>query len=448
MPPIVITIINFLLSLSFLIVLHELGHFIPARLFNTRVEKFFLFFDIKFSLFKKKIGDTVYGIGWLPLGGYVKISGMIDESMDKEQMEQPPQPWEFRSKPAWQRLIIMLGGVIVNVLVGFAIYILLIFNNGEQRALGTDYKYGFGFPETLEKVGFKQGDQVLLVNNDTLQQARLLNQRLIFRDVKTVTVIRDNKPVTLSIPQDIGTRLFNDGVPAVLEYRFPFAVDSVATGSPAEKIGLVKGAKIVSVANHPVTYYTDFVYAMNHKVTLEKPFEVVYEIDGQQVVKEASLKGQKKKLLGVYAKPVEEDIVKVTDVRYGFGESIAKGISSGYWAMSDYITQFKYVFTSKGASQLGGFGTIAKLYPDTFNWTQFWQTTAWISFVLAIMNILPIPALDGGHVMFLLYEMITGRKPGDKFLERAQIAGILILLTLMVYANGNDIYKWVMERFF
>lgn len=448
MPSIIITIINFLLSLSFLIILHELGHFIPARLFKTRVEKFYLFFDIKYSLFKKKIGDTVYGIGWLPLGGYVKISGMIDESMDTEAMALPPQPWEFRSKPAWQRLIIMLGGVIVNVIVGFAIYIILIFNNGGQEATGTDYKYGWGFPETLEKEGFKQGDQVLLVNGDTLQQARALHQRLILRDTKTVTVLRDGASVTLAISDDIGSKMFNDGVPINMQYRYPFVIDSVAPSSAASKIGIAPGAKIISVAGYPVNFYTDLVYAMNHKVVMDKPFTVVYKQNGEIVTKEASLKGAKKQLLGVYARPTESGIENVKQLNYSFGESVVKGIDRGYWAMSDYLTQFKYIFTKKGASQLGGFGTIAKLYPDTFNWLQFWETTAWISLVLAIMNILPIPALDGGHVMFLLYEIITGRKPGDKFLERAQITGILILLTLMVYANGNDLYKWIMERFF
>ncbi len=448
MHPTVILVINFLLSLSFLIVLHELGHFIPARLFKTRVEKFYLFFDIKYSLFKKKIGDTVYGIGWLPLGGYVKISGMIDESMDTEAMALPPQPWEFRSKPAWQRLIIMLGGVIVNVIVGFAIYIILILNLGGQQATGSDVKYGFGFPETLEKEGFKQGDQVLLVNGDTLDQGRLLTQRLIFRNVKTVTVLRDGKPVTLNISKDIGSKIFNDGVAGALEPRVPFVVRDTEPGTPAAKMGIAPGDKLLNVAGYPIAYHTDFTYAMNHKATMDKPFDVVYVHQGDTITKEVSLKGQKKQQLGVYPKFTETDAVKVKPLSYTFGESVSKGIDRGYWAMSDYITQFKYVFTKKGASQLGGFGTIAKLYPDTFDWIHFWETTAWISFVLAIMNILPIPALDGGHVTFLLYEIITGRKPGDKFLERAQIIGILILLTLMVYANGNDLYKWIMERFF
>lgn len=447
MHPTVILIINFLLSLSFLIVLHELGHFIPARLFKTRVEKFYLFFDIKYSLFKKKIGETVYGIGWLPLGGYVKISGMIDESMDKEQMALPAQPWEFRYKPAWQRLIIMVGGVVVNVLLGFIIYIGLIYSNGTEKATGTDFKYGFGFPETLEKVGFEQGDQILLVNNDTLQNARALNSRLIFRDVKTVTVLRDGAPAVVTIPSDIGSRMFNDGVSPSLEYRFPFYIGKIEPKSIADSLGIKAGARVLSIAGYPIEYNSDYTYAINHKVKDSGDFEVVFEQNGAKTAYTVNFKGDKTRQLGIYKKPLDKNAVKITDVTYSLSESITQGIKQGYWTMHDYIVQFKYVFTKKGASQLGGFGTIAKLYPDTFNWTQFWATTAFISFILAIMNILPIPALDGGHVMFLLYEIITGRKPGDKFLERAQIAGILILLTLMVYANGNDLYKWLAEKF-
>ncbi|PZX44077.1 regulator of sigma E protease [Nonlabens dokdonensis] len=454
MHPTVVLIINFLMSLSLLIVLHELGHFIPARLFKTRVEKFYLFFDIKYSLFKKKIGETVYGIGWLPLGGYVKISGMIDESMDKEQMAQEPKEWEFRSKPAWQRLIIMLGGVIVNVVLGFVIYIGLIAYNGTNEASGADFKYGFGFPETLEEVGFRKGDQILLIDQDTIDFAPTLNQKLIFRDIETVTVLRNGEKVEVAIPEDIGSRMFEAGVSTSLEARVPFTVDSVVVDSKAYKIGIKDGSKIISVAGYPIEFNTDYSYAMNHKVKHEEPFEVVWEYNGERYNKEVTFTTIEKKtfffftkevdepkVLGIIKKPTEKGYAKVTRKQYSFSESISAGISRGYWTMHDYIVQFKYVFTAKGASQLGGFGTIAKLYPDTFDWTAFWATTAFISFILAIMNILPIPALDGGHVMFLLYEIITGRKPGDKFLERAQIIGIVILLSLMLYANGNDLFK-------
>lgn len=454
MHPTVVLIINFLMSLSLLIVLHELGHFIPARLFKTRVEKFYLFFDIKYSLFKKKIGETVYGIGWLPLGGYVKISGMIDESMDKEQMAQEPKEWEFRSKPAWQRLIIMLGGVFVNVVVGFVIYICLIAFNGTNEAQGEDYKYGFGFPETLEDIGFKQGDKVLLADNDTIEYAPSFNHMLIFRDISTVTVIRDGKKVDVTIPEDIGSRMFQAGVPSSLEARYPFKVGEVAAGTKADSIGIKTGATIKSVAGFPINYNTDYTYAINHKVKNHEPFHVVWEYEGKTYDKEVVFTTKEVKSFIFFTKTVEEpkilgftkpstdkDYASVTRKKYSFSESISAGISKGYMTMHDYIVQFKYVFTKKGASQLGGFGTIAKLYPDTFDWSAFWGTTAFISFILAIMNILPIPALDGGHVMFLLYEIITGRKPGDKFLEKAQIIGIVILLSLMLYANGNDLFK-------
>lgn len=434
------------MSLSLLIVLHELGHFIPARLFKIKVEKFYLFFDIKFSLFKKKIGDTVYGIGWLPLGGYVKIAGMIDESMDKEQMALPPKPWEFRSKPAWQRLIVMLGGVIVNVLVGFVIYAGLIYTQGTPQSTGDDIKYGFGFSKTLEDVGFQQGDQPYLINGDTLEYALDLNKQLVFRDVETVTVLRNGQPVQISIPEDIGDRMFENGVTGRPDIRFPFVIDSVTTGKLADSLGIKVGDQIISMAGYPVEYQTDVSYALNNKVKAGEPFIISVVSNGDQKDLELSLSQDQlmnKSSFGIVMQSTDNDFVKRTRRDYAIGESLIAGISRGYWTMYDYIAQFKYVFTKKGAGQLGGFGTIAKLYPDTFDWIGFWNTTALISFILAVMNILPIPALDGGHVMFLLYEIITGRKPGDKFMERAQIAGILILLALMFYANGNDVYKWL-----
>jgi regulator of sigma E protease len=444
MHPTVILIINFLMSLSLLIVLHELGHFVPARLFKIKVEKFYLFFDIKFSLFKKKIGDTVYGIGWLPLGGYVKIAGMIDESMDKEQMAQPPKPWEFRSKPAWQRLIVMLGGVIVNVLVGFIICAAILMYQGTQVATADNFEYGFGIPKTLEEVGFEQGDKPLLVNGDTLQSALSLNHRLIFRDVESVGVLRDNELVQINIPDDIGDRLFEDGVGPNLEPRYPFNIVKVTAGKLADSIGIAPGDKLVAIGGFPIEYSTDIEYAINNKINTDEPTIISYLSDGVQQDVEVDLNQSKlKDGFGIVIQSNDDDYATVSRRNYTLLEAIPAGISKGYWIMHDYVVQFKYVFTEKGAGQLGGFGTIAKLYPDSFDWVGFWSTTALISFILAIMNILPIPALDGGHVMFLLYEIITGRKPGEKFMERAQIIGILLLLALMLYANGNDVYKWL-----
>ena len=418
MHPTIVLIINFLMSLSLLIILHELGHFIPARLFKIKVEKFYLFFDLKFSLFKKKIGDTVYGIGWLPLGGYVKIAGMIDESMDKEQMALPPQPWEFRSKPAWQRLIVMLGGVFVNVLVGFIIYAAIIYTQGVPVVVGDDVKYGYGFPATMEEVGFQQGDQPLLVDGDTLTNSLLLNRHLIFRNVEEVSVLRNGEVVDITIPEDMGDRMFEDGVAASLDARFPFLLEEALPGSIADSINIKKGDDIISVAGYPVTYQTDVSYAFNNMVKPDVPFIMSIVSNGDQ--RDVQLDLTQEQLaggLGLNMLSTEQDLIPRTRRYFSIGESFVEGVSKGYWTMYDYIAQFKYVFTKKGAGQLGGFGTIAKLYPDSFDWIQFWGTTALISFILAVMNILPIPALDGGHVMFLLYEIITGRKPGDKFME-------------------------------
>ena len=393
MHPYIIIAINFFMSLSLLIVLHELGHFIPARLFKTRVEKFFLFFDIKFSLFKKKIGETEYGIGWLPLGGYVKIAGMIDESMDKEQMAQESKPWEFRSKPAWQRLIIMLGGVIVNVLVGFFIYIMLFYSNGRNVATGSDYEFGFGMPPVLEEIGFEDGDQVLLVDGDTLQIADNLVHRFVYRSVEVVTVLRDGTPVEISIPDDMGDRVFNADIMGPLEPRFPFEVGEVEEGTIADKIGIKPGMTIVEMAGKPITYNTDYTEVIKYVVNDSTPFEIKFQNKmGMVQSKIIDFKDNRKRIIG-FRKAPTVDYVTARDVDYSFSESVSEGFTHGYWTMRDYVKQFDYVFTKKGASQLGGFGTIAKLYPDTWDWTKFWERTAWISFVLAIMNILPFPAL-------------------------------------------------------
>jgi len=435
MSPFFVKAIQLLLSLSILIVLHELGHFIPAKLFKTRVEKFYLFFDVKFSLFKKKIGETVYGIGWLPLGGYVKISGMIDESMDKEQMAGPPQPWEFRSKPAWQRLIIMLGGVTVNIILGFLIYMAIIFTWGTNHVGFDDLPSGFAVHESFKNFGFKDGDRILAVNGKEMEDVTDINHNLFMRDVKEITVQHPSgQKETLQIPEDIGTTMFESGVLRPFSPILPPVIDSLVQGMPAEKSGFQKGDKIVSVNNQPVKYWSDFNTLKAADTTntalaitylrngLENTLNVVPNEDGH---------------LGVYPE------VNYTSqhIDYSFIESISKGFEFGYWTLHDYIAQFKYVFTKKGASQVGGFGAIGNLFPDAWNWKAFWGTTAFISIILAFMNILPIPALDGGHVMFLLYEIIAGRKPNDKFMEYAQLVGFFLLIALLLFANGNDIYR-------
>ncbi len=433
MSPFFVKAIQLLLSLSILIVLHELGHFIPAKLFKTRVEKFYLFFDIKFSLFKKKIGETVYGIGWLPLGGYVKISGMIDESMDKEQMAGPPQPWEFRSKPAWQRLIIMLGGVTVNIILGFLIYMAIIFTWGTNHIGFEDMPNGFAIEESFKKLGFEDGDRITAVNGKPLDDVTQINHHLFMRDIKDISVLHQNgSEATIQIPEDIGTTMFESGVLRPFSPISEPIIDSIYMDIAA-KAGLKKGDRVIEVNKKPIKYWHEFrTTVLDHK---EKPLALTFVRNGE--TKTTSLTPNEEGLIGVVVK----NSYTIQHKKYSLGESITEGFDFGYWTLHDYIAQFKYVFTKKGATQVGGFGAIGNLFPDAWNWRAFWATTAFISIILAFMNILPIPALDGGHVMFLLYEIIAGRKPNDKFMEYAQLVGFIVLIALLLFANGNDIYR-------
>ena len=441
MTPFAVKAIQLLLSLSLLIVLHELGHFIPAKLFKTRVEKFYLFFDVKFSLFKKKIGETVYGIGWLPLGGYVKIAGMIDESMDKEQMAGPPQPWEFRSKPAWQRLIIMLGGVTVNIIVGFVIYMGILYFYGRNITTNEDIPQGFAVTQQFKDYGFRDGDHILTVNGEPFEDVMEINRYMFLRDVSKVEVKhRDGSIESISVPEDAGTKMFQN------DTHFPFTprrlaiLDTVLEDHPAGKAGFQKNDKIIAVNGTSVQFYDEF-----QNLTL-KDKENTIVVSREDKVDTLRVTPNEKGIIGVnsFGKDIVSQIGK-TEIKYSFGESIVGGVSFGYNTLKDYVKQFKYVFTSKGATQVGGFGAIGNLFPDAWDWQSFWATTALISIILAFMNILPIPALDGGHVMFLLYEIVTGRKPNDKFMEYAQMVGFFILIALVLFANGNDIYRWLFE---
>ncbi|WP_372755908.1 RIP metalloprotease RseP [Mariniflexile sp.] len=428
-----------LLSLSILVVLHELGHFIPAKLFKTRVEKFYLFFDVKFSLFKKKIGDTVYGIGWLPLGGYVKISGMIDESMDTEQMALPPQPWEFRSKPAWQRLIIMLGGVTVNFILAFVLFMIMLLVWGTNYTTKDDIKYGFGVAKTLESYGFQQGDKVISVNGEAYKDLTIdINKYIMFRKVENIKVEHPNGTVEeITLPEDIGTKLFEAGDIPALAPRYTFLLDSIVKDSPADKAGLLATDKIVAINGKPITYYSDLTYQLKNNTEGSLNFEV--ERDNQ--IKTLTITKNEDKTIGVVSKIADMDFIKIRNREYSFSESIAGGLSQGYWEVKDYLAQFKYIFTKKGASQIGGFAAIGNMFPATWDWHAFWYLTAFLSIMLGVLNLLPIPALDGGHVAFLLYEIVSGRKPGDKFMEYAQMVGFFILIGLVLFANGNDIFK-------
>ena len=428
-----------LLSLSILVVLHELGHFIPAKIFKTRVEKFYLFFDVKFSLFKKKIGETVYGIGWLPLGGYVKISGMIDESMDTEQMAQEPQPWEFRSKPAWQRLIIMLGGVTVNFLLAFFLFIMMLFVWGTKYSTKDDIKYGYSVAKTLENYGFQQGDRVISINGEPFEDLTIdINKYIMFRDVNNIKVEHSDGSVEdIKIPEDIGTQLFEAGDLPALTPRYPFELDSITPDSPAEIAGLQPTDKIVAINGNPVKYYADLTYQIKNSDS----DELLVKVERNNQLEELRIKPNEDKIIGIYARPSDLEFIKFNQKDYGFTESVSAGISNGYWEVKDYLAQFKYIFTKKGATQIGGFAAIGNMFPPVWNWQAFWYLTAFLSIMLGVLNLLPIPALDGGHVMFLLYEMVSGRKPGDKFMEYAQMVGFFILIALVLFANGNDIYK-------
>ncbi|ASV29977.1 RIP metalloprotease RseP [Maribacter cobaltidurans] len=450
MSPIAIKTIQFFLSLSLLIVLHELGHFIPAKLFKTRVEKFYLFFDVKFSLFKKKIGETVYGIGWLPLGGYVKIAGMIDESMDTEAMKEEPKPWEFRSKPAWQRLIIMLGGVTVNFILAVIIYIGMAYSYGEQYIPADSLKDGFLVTEKNigDELGIKTGDLIVAVDGEKVEKFSSLPLEII--NGNTITIQRDGRTFDQEIPVDfIATLLEDEDKARFLSLRTPFVVREIPEDSPNLNSGLKEKDEVIAVNGQSVIYQDEIVPILEENKG--KKVELTVKRDGKTIPIEAQVTNEGK--LGVFAgynsfdEYAENGYFKIEKVKYSFLESIPAGIDKGVSTLSGYVKQMKKIFNpSTGAYKgVGGFAAIGGLFPDGWDWPAFWSATAFISIILAFMNILPIPALDGGHVMFLLYEMITGRKPSDKFLEYAQITGFFLLIALLLFANGNDLYKWLFK---
>jgi len=426
------------LSLSILIILHELGHFIPARLFKTRVEKFYLFFDPWFSLFKFKRGHTEYGIGWLPLGGYVKISGMIDESMDKEQMQQPPKPWEFRSKPAWQRLIIMIGGVTVNLILGFLIYSMVLFVWGKEHLPLQNLEYGVYVDSTLTPYGLQDGDKILAVRDGNAQYFEELGKEILINNARVLEIERDGKEETVRLPENIEKELLANEVKTLFMPRYPFVIDSILPGSMAEKAGLLRNDHLVSVAGTPTPGVMEGMKAIRqHK---GETVDMVVERNGQELSKTVEVNAEGK--IGIAMKPAT-DFIQTETYKYGFLQSIPAGFEETGAILGNYISSLKLVFTKEGASQIGGFGAIGGMFPATWDWQAFWGMTAFLSLILAFMNILPIPALDGGHVLFLLVETISGRKPGDKFLEYAQMVGMVLLLTLLVYANGNDIVRFI-----
>ncbi|NNF85379.1 MAG: RIP metalloprotease RseP [Winogradskyella sp.] len=439
----VIKISQFLLSLSLLIVLHELGHFIPAKLFKTKVEKFYLFFDVKYSLFKKKVGETVYGIGWLPLGGYVKIAGMIDESMDKEQMAQPPQPWEFRSKPAWQRLIIMLGGVTVNFILAYVIYVFMSFSYGDSDVKVSSLKDGYWIENPiLVDLGFKTGDKVLAINEQPIINDSDIGLHII--GAEKITIERENTQQTIELPEDFLGQLSSSGSRDLFEFRIPFMVGEVSDSSLNKSKDIKPGDLILAINGEPLKYFDQFE---NRVVNLKgEQVEVTLLREDDTITRQLQLDEDGK--LGIFPrnnpKKFEElgyfDIIRK---EYSFAESFGAGWTKFSKTIINYGDQLKAIFNpSTGAYKgLGGFKAIYDQFPSAWSWSYFWGLTAFLSVMLAVLNLLPIPALDGGHVMFLLFEIVSGKKPSEKFLERAQIVGFFILIALVLFANGNDIFK-------
>ena len=480
-------VIQLFLALSILVIVHEFGHFITARIFKTRVEKFYIFFNPYFSLFRcKKVHGkwrfaffsknvpekyithehidpvtnkkeytyesidlntlspddwrtdeetTEFGIGWIPLGGFCKIAGMIDESMDLEQMKKPAQPWEFRSKPAWQRLIVMVGGVVMNVILAYIIYTGLLISQGSQYLPTSEVnKYGIATSELAREFGLKDGDKILSINGKHIENFQQIQMELILEGTEYIEVEREGEKVKIQLPEDAIAKMVNSR-DLLISYRTPFAIGEFGVGSIAQKAGMQKGDIIISINDISVPYYNDFISAITDYADKDV---VIRAIRGNDTIHFNMQLGSDAKL-GVMA----ANILELKTQEYTFFEAIPEGLNKTGKELSDYWKQLKLIFNpnTKAYESLGGFISIGSIFPDTFNWIQFWRLTAFLSIILAVMNILPIPALDGGHVLFLLYEIITRRKPSDKFMEVAQTVGLLILLALLIIANGNDIIR-------
>lgn len=451
-----IRLLQFMLAISILVLLHEGGHFFFAKLFGVRVEKFYLFFDPWFHLFefKPKKSDTTYGVGWLPLGGYCKISGMIDESFDTEQMKKPAQPWEFRSKPAWQRLLIMVGGVLVNFLLALFIYSMVLYTWGDSYYRLDKMTMGMKFNDAAKKIGFKDGDILLRTNENTLKEFDVDMYRDI-ANAQTVTVMRQGKEIKLTMPEDMSLLTMLKEQPVFVKPFIPADIDSIMPDSPAAKAGMLKGDKLLAINGKSIDSWNEFddqIAVMNDMISVAKTHKDSMKVRTTTVVfchkaspeKRDTVKmvlnpdltlGVGRTFLGTYYQPEK--------IEYGFFESFPAGIKYGIDVLRGYVDDLKYVFTADGAKSLGGFGSIGSLFPPTWDWMMFWRMTAFLSIILAFMNILPIPALDGGHVLFLLYEIITRRKPSENFMIKAEYVGFGILIILMVVANLNDILRWL-----
>lgn len=435
---IAIKVIQFLLSLSILIAIHELGHFLAARYFNIRVEKFYLFFNPWFSLFKKKFGDTEYGIGWLPLGGYVKISGMIDESMDKEQMQQEPKPWEFRTKPAWQRLIVMLGGVTFNVILAVLIYILMLFFIGEQYLPARNAQYGIVADSLAREIGMQTGDKILSINDQEVEDFMDIPREFIMGNAHTVTVERNGQLVTLSVPDDFFGKIISQRGANFMSLRFPFIAEGFLDGSAAKEAGVQQGDHIAGINDLETWSFDEFRQQIGNFAGEEIYLQVIR--NGQQL--SLPMRVPDEGLIGVYLRPIDQ-LFDFEKREYSILTAIPAGTVKAWQTTVRYVQELRLLFRPevKASESLGGFITIGSIFAPTWDWVHFWTITAFLSIILAIMNILPIPALDGGHVMFLFYEIIVGRKPSDKFMEYAQTVGMVLLLALIIFAQYNDIMR-------
>lgn len=439
----VIMIGQLILSLSLLIILHEMGHFFPAKWFGTRVEKFYLFFDPGFSLFKYTKGETEYGIGWLPLGGYVKISGMVDESFDTEQLAQEPQPYEFRSKPAWQRLIIMLGGVTVNFLLGFIIFAAVLFTWGEQYLPTENVKYGIYADSLGKEMGLLDGDQILAIGELPFKKFndRLVVKEIIINNASTLKVEREGRDITIPIDEKfVGILSSTDNKNKALFYpRVPIVIGKLKKDGPAELAGVQVDDRIIGLNGTPIPFYSDYVKVIKEYKNQPIVLDIMRDKDSVQITVNVTAEG----IVGFYPQGPDY-FFDMKRESYTLAQAIPAGFSKGMGFLNDQLKAFGQMFRGKikASESLGGFGTITSLFPTTWIWEDFWRITAILSLILAFMNLLPIPALDGGHVMFLLYEVVTGKKPSDKFMEYATMVGFVIVISLVLFANGLDIYRY------
>lgn len=432
-----IKIVQLLLSLSILVLFHELGHFLTARLFKTRVEKFYLFFDPWFSLFKFKKGDTEYGIGWLPLGGYCKISGMIDESMDKEQLKLPVQPWEFRAKPAWQRLIIMLGGVTVNILLAIAIYVVMLSAWGEKYLPTAEARYGIAVDSLGFQMGLRNGDRILSIDHKIVEDFDDIPKTIILENAKSIQVMRTGVQTDIEIPKGVISKLLQYKSATFITPRVPFEIGQFSPGSAAKKAGVKINDMIIGVNDTVVPYFDEFRAVLKNFKNQDVVLLVARNKDTLKIPVKVSAQG----FIGVQRKDLDY-FFRLKEKSYNVITAIPAGVTKAFQGAANYIKSVKVLFSQEKAYEsVGGFISIGSFFPSVWDWPAFWSLTAFLSIMLAVLNVLPIPALDGGHVMFLFYEIIFRRKPSDKFMEYAQVVGMVILFGLLIFANLNDILK-------